>query len=151
MYRTQLQTMKLSFEEICQGQDPWIPLGNFMNDWYAYHKDQRPELVADPLPAPGTYPSELHKWAAFCTASVEWFCATYNIPCPDWIHSPIYILPQPWFFRSSEKARTRLLTTTPAEFAKRNIFCGNRMFLNKYEPIDLQRQRNQIKRQPTTA
>lgn len=151
MYRTQLQTMKLSFEEICQGQDPWIPLGNFMNDWYAYHKDQRSELVADPLPTPGIYPPELHKWAAFCAASVEWFCITYSIPCPDWVHNPIYRLPEPWFSRNNEKARARLLTTTPEEFTKRNIFCGNRMFLNKYEPIHLQRQRNQIKKQPATA
>lgn len=131
MYLDRLQTMRLSFEEICQGQDPWIPLGNFMNDWYAYHADRRQELVADPLPE--TYPSAFHQWATFCAAAVEWFCNTYRIPYPSWVYSSKYTLSETWFFHDREKVQTRLLTTTPEEFTRRNIFCGNRMFLNKYE------------------
>jgi hypothetical protein len=30
MYLDRQQMMRVTFEEICQGQDPWIPLGNFM-------------------------------------------------------------------------------------------------------------------------
>lgn len=28
----QLQTMTLTYQEICQGEEPWVALGNFMND-----------------------------------------------------------------------------------------------------------------------
>lgn len=131
MYLDQLQTMRVTFEEICQGQDPWIPLGNFLNDWYAYHPDRRPELVADPLPE--TSLPEMQKWATFCAASVEWFCNTYHVLCPSWVFSSRYVLSEPWFFHSREKVRLRLLATTPKEFSRRNIFCGNRLFTNKYE------------------
>ncbi len=137
MYLDRLQTMQLSFEEICQGQDPWIPLGNFMNDWYTYHPGRRPELVADPLPE--TYPSAFHQWATFCAAAAEWFCTAYHIPCPTWVHSPKYVLAEPWFTRERESVRQWLLETTPEEFRQRNIFCGNRMFLNKYEITTLPR------------
>ena len=131
MYLDRLQTMRVSFEEICQGQTPWVPLGNFMNDWYAYHPDRRAELVADPLPE--TYPPEYQKWAAFCAGAVEWFCSTYGVPCPSWVTDSQYILDAPWFYYDREKVRTWLLTTTPEVFTRRNIFCGNRMFLNKWE------------------
>jgi hypothetical protein len=51
MKRDQLQTMRIAFEQICAGEREWTALGNFMNYWYAYAKDRREELVADPLPA----------------------------------------------------------------------------------------------------
>jgi hypothetical protein len=28
--RVRLQTFRRSFEQICQGEDPWLPLGNFL-------------------------------------------------------------------------------------------------------------------------
>ena len=133
MYLDLLQTIRLSFQEICQGERPWTALGNFMNDWYEYHKDRRAELIAEPLPSPEAYAAEFHKWAVFCAASTEWLCATYGVPCPGWVHASLYTLPEPWFTRGGEKIRTWLIETTPREFSKRNIFCGNRMFLNKFE------------------
>lgn len=133
MYLDLLQTMSLSYQEICQGGRPWTALGNFMNDWYEYHKDQRADLVAEPLTVPDPCSPEMHKWAAFCAASVEWFCSTYGVPCPAWVHDPMYNLPEPWFIRQGEKVRQWLISTTPDQFSKRNIFCGNRIFLNKYE------------------
>jgi len=151
MYLDQLQTMRLSFEEICQGERPWTSLGNFMNDWYEYHKDHRAELVADPLPSSETYSPEMQKWAAFCAASTEWFCSTYGVPCPTWVHSSRYVLPEPWYTRQAEKVRQWLIDNTPDEFAKRNIFCGNRMFLNKYEPTALQHQRSKPTKHPATG
>src|SRR5512146_2881044 len=90
------QTMRLSFEQICQGEREWTALGNFMNHWYSYHMDEREQLISDPLP--GHYPPEFHRWAVFCAASVEWFCRTYEVACPTWVHDPRYMLDQPWFF-----------------------------------------------------
>ncbi|SRR6266851_589120 len=129
-----LQTMKLSFEQICQGLPPWVPLGNFMNDWYELHTNCREQLLADPLSE--DYPEEFHYWAVFCAASVEWFAHKYNVACPAWVYASRYRLVEP-HFPSEEKAwQAHYLTETPEEFTRRNIFCGNRMFANKWEALD---------------
>jgi hypothetical protein len=141
MYLNQLQTISKAFTEICQGERPWTALGNFMNYWYEYAKDRREILIADPLPAYDEHNLELHQWAVFCAASVEWFCNKYHVPCPSWVHNPKYTLTEPWFFYLKEKAKIRLLETTPEEFKRRNIFCGDRCYANKWELVEEIRQR----------
>lgn len=39
-----LQTMAVTYTELCQGEDPWIALGNFMNDWFDYARDRREQF-----------------------------------------------------------------------------------------------------------
>ncbi len=132
----QLQTMAISYREICEGEQPWVALGNFMNDWFEYEKDRRAELVAEPLSLPSSLTPDMLRWATFCAASVEWLCDRYAVPCPSWVCDPIYHLPEPWFdapYPNKPVVRTMLLQTTPEPFTRRNIFCGNRMFANKYE------------------
>lgn len=123
------QTIKLSFEQICQGEREWTALGNFMNHWYQDHVDERERLIIDPLPE--NYPPEFHQWAAFCAASVEWFCNKYSVPCPDWVHNPRYVLDKPWFFDRGD--HVKLQQTTPPEFARRNVYCGADIYANKWE------------------
>ncbi len=123
------QTMSLAFQQICQGERDWTALGNFMNDWYGNHVDERERLIIDPLPE--NYPSEFHRWAAFCTASVEWFCHTYGVSCPDWVYDPRYTLAKPWFYGLDTHKELR--QTTPSEFARRNVFCGADVYANKWE------------------
>lgn len=150
-----LQTMRLSFEEICEGQDPWIPLGKFMHDWYELQRNRREELVADPFPL--TYPQEFHRWAAFCAASVRWFCATYELPCPSWVDDPEYILSEPWYMNDPLERRKDSPQETAAEFTLHNVFCGNSLYTNKYErddrgwplcshPVDLQERIEVVRR-----
>lgn len=124
------QTMRLSFEQICRKERPWTALGNFMNHWYATHIDERERLIRDPLPA--SYPPEYHRWAVFCAAAVEWFSRTYDVPCPAWVHDPRYTLDEPWFFERGIPPQ-ELRQATPAEFARRNVFCGPDIFANKWE------------------
>lgn len=142
MYPDRLQTICLSFQEICQGHDPWIPLGNFLNDWYAYQVARREDLVVDPLPQ--NYPADLHQWAAFCAASVDYLCEQYDVSCPSWVHHPDYQLSTPWYYSPGahkSQVRERLRQRTPEPFIRRNIFCGNRMFQNKWEALEQHRQR----------
>lgn len=132
----QLQTMGLSYQEICQGEMPWIALGNFMNDWFDYAKERRAELVAEPLSPPAQFTDYTLRWAVFCAASVEWLCEKYEIACPTWVQNPMYVLPEPWFDSPGAhkpEVRERLIQQTPEPFTRRNIYCGNRMFNNKYE------------------
>ena len=78
--RGYLQTMKISYQEICEGEREWTALGNFLNSWFAYAKDRRSELVAEPLsPIPLEDEHALH-WAAYCAASVEHLCRLYEVP-----------------------------------------------------------------------
>ena len=113
-----LQTMAVAYEEICQGEDPWIALGNFMNHWFDYSKDRREQLVADPISLPETPSSDTFHWAVFCAASVEWLCERYGVACPSWVYNPAYHLPEPWFDSPGAhkpQVRTRLIEQTPAE------------------------------------
>ena len=131
-----LQTMALTYQEIVQGERPWTALGNFMNDWFEYAKDKRAQLVKDPIVLPEKVSNDIYYWATFCVASVEWFCDRYNIERPLWIYSTTYSLSEPQFdFPCSDApdVRAALIQETPEQFSRRNIYCGNRMFANKYE------------------
>ncbi len=131
-----LHTMSATYQEICQEEEPWIALGNFLNDWFDYAMDQRDELVAAPLSMPQEPNQYQWRWAAFCAASVDYLCARFSVPCPTWVSLPIYTLPEPWFdapMAHKPEVRTYLLHHTPEPFTRRNIYCGDRVFANKYE------------------
>jgi hypothetical protein len=131
-----LQTIEVSFREICEGEDPWIPLGNFLNDFFGNYPERREELVRDPLQKPEDLTPDGCRWAVFCVATVEHLCQKYAIPCPTWVNDPAYMLAEPWYYSlgaHKPSVRERLERETPEPFTRRNIYCGNRMFVNKYE------------------
>lgn len=129
----QLQTMAIAYQEICQGEDPWIALGNFMDAWFGHAKDRREDLVADPIFLEDAASVDICRWAAFCAASAEWLSQRYGVDCPEWVHDPRYYLSDSWFYYPQEKVREWLMQQTPEPFTRRNIYCGDRMFENKYE------------------
>jgi len=133
-----VQTIALAYRDICQGQMPWVALGNFMNEWFDYSLDSRESLIIDELPIPEQETQETLQWAAFCAAAVEYLCEQYQVSCPAWVDHPKYVLPEKWLAVEhpellSTRGRDHRITTTPATFAKRNIYCGDRVFANKYE------------------
>ncbi len=131
-----LQTFRRSYAQILIGEDPWIPLGNFMHQFFGYYKHLRPELVRESIEVPENLSPEQFQWAVFCTASVEYLCKKYGIPCPQWALNPLYSLEYPWYYALGAdlpQVQEKLRQTTPEEFARRNIFCGNRTYRNKYE------------------
>jgi hypothetical protein len=134
---TDLQTMRIAYQEIARGERPWNALGDFMNYWFGYTPDQRLELVCDPLDLAANATPEATRWAVFCAASVEYLCERYDIPCPAWVNDPAYTaLSEPWFKglgASKPAVQERLRRETPEPFCRRNIYCGDRMFDNKYE------------------
>lgn len=122
--------------EICRGEAPWSALGNFMNDWFENAKDRREQLIADPVILPASATIEIRQWAAFCAASAEWLSKKYHVPCPLWVHDPIYTLAEPWFSYPQTQLREWLVQHTPEPFARGNVYCGDRMFDNKYEAAE---------------
>jgi len=142
-----MQTLAKTFAEI-GGQAPGfplVPLGNFMMDFFRNHADLRAELLSDPIqeqpriPAADASPQEkeAYQWAVFCAASAEYLAHRYNLDCPAWAHDPAYrSLSEPWYFvpmaYKNERVRQRAVTTTLEEFARRNIFCGGIIYVDKY-------------------
>ncbi|HEU5382136.1 MAG TPA: hypothetical protein VFV38_42515 [Ktedonobacteraceae bacterium] len=139
----QLQTMAITYAEICQGKTPWVALGNFMNDWFDDAKELREQLVAEPIVLPSQPDREMLRWAGFCAASVEWLCARYKVPCSSWVSDPAFILVEPWFddpCADQPEVREWLLHDMPEPFRWRNVYCGDRLFENKYEFVEQVRQ-----------
>src|SRR5215469_2270793 len=118
------------------GENTWVALGNFMNEWFDYARNHCQQIVADPLALPEMPDTYTLRLAAFCVASVEWLCEQYGVSCPSWVHIDAYCLPEPQFDSPGAhkpQVRERLRQQIPEPFTRRNIFCGNRMFANKYE------------------
>ncbi len=133
----ELQTMRMTSQEIFQGTRPWTALGDFLNYWYSYATDRRLELVKEPVQEPENATPELHEWAVFCAASVEYLCSHYNVPCPEWVKG-YTALPEPLFKglgASKPHIQDRLKQEAPEPFARRNIYCSPRVFANKYEMV----------------
>jgi hypothetical protein len=94
--RVPFQTVRRSFEQICAGEEPWIPLGNFLHQFFGQYTHRRVELVRDPLDVPESCSAEQFRWVVFCASSVEHLCKKYAIPCPRWALYPRYTLDEPW-------------------------------------------------------
>ncbi|GCF10906.1 hypothetical protein [Dictyobacter arantiisoli] len=131
---TEEQPMRVAFAAICEGETPWVALGNFSNDFFP-NEDRREALIKDPIEEPQGVSVELHRWAVFCAASVEYLCHKYDLTVPDWVYSYPPLEDQ-WFHSHAESnpvRRERYLRTTPPEFALRNIYCGDRIWQDKHE------------------
>ena len=138
------QTIALSYEEICQGKSPWVPLGKFMHDFFGNFAEQRQELVKEPIQEPQDCTEEQHRWAALCAASVDYLCQKYDIPCPGWANDPAYVLAEPWYnspYADLPDVRQELEEETPEPFKRRNIYCSDRIYANKFEIAQDLRQR----------
>jgi len=134
--RVRLQTFRRSYAAILKGEDPWYPLGIFMHQFFGTYKHLRVQLVYDPIKVPEHPSPEQFQWAVFCAASVDYLCKKYDLECPAWALSSRYTLDEPWYYdinADRPEVQEGLHQTTPEEFARRNIFCGDRVYRNKYE------------------
>ena len=135
-----LQTIAEAFRDICDGQDPWVALGDFSHDFFGNYPDldQRMELVREPIELPEELALGLRQWAAFCAASVEYLCSQAGLPVPGWVDAPLYTLPEPFYtspLAYKPRVRERLEQEAPEAFRKRNVFCSGRVYANKYERL----------------
>lgn len=137
----ELQTIQMTYQEIFKGERPWNALGDFLNYWFSYATDRRIDLVREAIQEPENVTQELHQWAVFCAASVEYLCYKYGVDCPAWVQA-YSALPEPWFRglgASKPHVQDRLKQETPEPFARRNIYCSSRAFANKYELAEQRR------------
>lgn len=136
--RVRLWTFQRVYAEILAGeQNAWLPLGDMMHQFFGAYKHLRAELVTDPLSVPEDVSPEQFRWAVFCAASVEYLCRKYDLPVPGWSLDKRYTLVEPWYLdqigSDFPDVQEELREETPEEFARRNVFCGEEPYRNKYE------------------
>jgi hypothetical protein len=130
------QTFARSFAEISAGEQPWIALGKMMHQFFGAYQMFRAELVSDPIVMSDDPSPELFRWAVFCAASVDYLCHKYDVECPTWALNTRYHLEAPWYYHLAgelPEVQEELRETTPGEFARRNVYCGDNPYRNKYE------------------
>ena len=109
-----------------QHEEPWVAIGDFLDDWRRSEKEDRAELVCEPVAKVTTF--ELQRWAAFFAATVEELCTQDRLPVPAWVMETQYILSEPWYLEARTESLRKLQTdTTPEIFKRRNILGGDLM------------------------
>ncbi len=120
----QPQTVADALRLIVGGQDPWLALGQFLDDWRGTDRRDRTDLVSEPIPQASP---EYLRWAALLAAAVDWLCAQDSLSTPHWVSRREYFLPEPWFLYPGWRLRAWQLAETPVPFRMRNIFGGDRI------------------------
>lgn len=120
--QTAAETLRL----IIEGVDPWLAVGQFLDDWRGADPSQRPSLISQPLP--DASPEHL-RWAALVAAAVDTLATKEGLPSPPWTSRPQYRLSEPWFLYPGWRLRAWQLAETPVPFRIRNIFGGDRILV----------------------
>ena len=129
-YHWRRQTIVETFERIKRDpQQPWVAIGDFLDDWRFTEPPDRLALVREPIAQVDSSSESLDllRWAAFCAAMVEWLCWQDGAPFPSWTANDAYRLAEPWFLYPGDLLRAWQLTSTPTPFKMRNIFGGDQM------------------------
>lgn len=118
-----------AFNRITHRTDPWIAVGDFIDDWRrATSLEQRQALVNQPIPA-SVKSQELRRWAAFFAAMVELLCQEAGLTPPSWTAHPAYTLAEVWYLYPGNHLQLRAWqeATTPEPFKRRNILGGDQI------------------------
>lgn len=118
------QTAAATLRLIAEGVDPWLALGQFLDDWRGTSRSRRLDLVRE---APPAVPLDTLRWAALLAATVDFLCTEERLPSPSWTRRPEYRLAEPWFLYPGWRLRAWQLAETPVSFRMRNIFGGDRI------------------------
>ncbi len=118
-------TAAATFARLVQGANPWLAIGEFLDDWRFASPEQRLSLIATPLPVPVA--PEHHRWAAFFAAMVEELCQQAGIPVPTWTERTEYVLEEPWYLHKGHRPEWRAWQeeTSPEPFRRRKIYGGD--------------------------
>jgi hypothetical protein len=117
-----LTSVSRYFGLLHEGEDSWIALGDFLDDWYRAEPDQRALMIAEPIVIDESDPNR--RWAALFAAVVDWLCwitEPYVDP-PDWITDDLFTLPEPWFVSEGAALHDWQLVESPAPFRMRRIY-----------------------------
>ncbi len=114
-----------AFVRLVQGENPWVAIGDFLDDWRRTAPEARRALVVTPLQ--GEVPADFQRWAAFFAAMVEELCQQAHLAPPDWTARAEYQLETPWYLHKGRQPEWRAWQeeTSPPSFRKRKIYGGD--------------------------
>jgi len=119
-------TLKMTAERIRNEgiKDGWIPIRDFMDDFYQADNQTRRNMIEE---EPDTTGDE--RFDAYLAALAELFAYTYSLPVPYWCSHPCRFLKQWWFPTSAQTLHAMALVESPAAFRRRGIFIDRTEFL----------------------
>jgi hypothetical protein len=125
-YHWHRYTAAESFDRLLQGENPWVTLGDFLDDWRRSAIADRPTLVVQPIANAST--NEEKQWSALFAASVEQLCSEDQLPPPSWTQASQHYLSEPWYPGvRTENLRRLQAETTPTIFKQHNVFGGDNL------------------------
>lgn len=112
-----LLSLRRTAERMKEGEDPWLCIREFLDDFYAADDagrgrmiSERPEGVADP------------RLDAYLGALAEHLAFHYGLPVPSWVFGPERFLDRWWFPTTFKSLHAIAIVQSPASFRRRGIF-----------------------------
>ncbi len=125
MPRYEPLTICRTAQRIRSGEEPWICIREFLDDFYAAEGDgerqaamiaERPELTGD------------RHFDAYLAALAEHLAVRRGLSVPAWVHEGERFLDQWWFPTAFRSLHALALVQSPASFRRRGIFVDETEF-----------------------
>ncbi len=113
----QALTLQRTAARIRAGEDPWLCIREFVDDFYAAAAAEREGMLTG-------YPEPVgeRRLDAYLAALAEHLAVRYGLPVPSWVAEPHRFLDQWWFPTSFRSLHAMALVQSPAAFRRRGIF-----------------------------
>lgn len=102
--------------------DPWIPVRNFLDDFYA-NPNNRQEMIAAEPETTGD-----KKFDVYLSALAEYLAYHYGLTEPAWVNKKNRFLETWWFPTEFKSLRPMAIVESPASFRRRGIFVDHTEF-----------------------
>jgi len=114
-------TISRAAEQLSGGENFYIVLGDFLDEFYREDSAARTAMLADAPPTGAAVPRE---HAALLAASAHKLANDYGLPVPEWVMDKKFRLTDEPYFDCNATGNLRLLFMykSPAEFKYRNLF-----------------------------
>ena len=116
-----MTTIHRSIERINNGEDFWLPFGDFLDEFYKQTDANRQRMI---MREPDNCEYVGKSCKAMFAATVHKLANDYKLEIPAWVWKRKYYMYEEPFFDCNAKGNLRLLFmyTSPTEFKHRNLF-----------------------------
>lgn len=116
-------TLQRTAARIRAGEEPWLCVREFLDDFYAAGAGERAGLLAG-----RPEPVDDHRFDAYLAALAEHLAFHYGLPLPTWAAEPGRFLDRWWFPTTFRSLHALALVQSPASFRRRGIFVDQTEF-----------------------